>query len=171
MKQTQNYPKIAALFTRASSALAYPKLRLHIPPSTNHPEGAIVLLKLAGTNSRYAGTVTVTNGLPYGDPENLYYGRIDSLGHLALGSYARNNYVSESTCMLTALAALETSPTEYALQFSQATCSCMFCGRELLRNTSKLVGYGSICADKWGLPYPTEADVQDSKNSDLLNQL
>jgi len=168
MKQATSsisYPKIAALFTKAASALSYPKLRLLTP------KGAIVLLKLAGTNSRYAGTVTVTNGLPYGDPENLFYGRIDSLGSLTLSSYAATQYIPESTCMLTALAALETSPTEYALSYAAATCSCMFCGRELLRNTSKLVGYGSICADKWGLPYPTEADVQDSKNSDLLNQL
>jgi len=165
MKQTQNYPKIAALFTKAASALSYPKLRLKTP------KGATVLLKLAGTNSRYAGTVTVTNGMPYGDPDNLFYGRIDSLGSLTLSSYASTQYISESTCMLTALASLESSPTEYALQFSQATCSCMFCGRELLRNTSKLVGYGSICASKWGLPYPTEADVQDSKNSDLIEKL
>lgn len=57
-----------------------------------------------------------------------------------------------------ALAALEANPAGIASEYGRLTGNCCFCGLELSDARSVTVGYGPICADKFGLPWG-EADV------------
>ena len=40
-----------------------------------------------------------------------------------------------------------------ATLYGKLTNTCSFCGLELTHDYSVMVGYGPICADKWGLPH------------------
>ena len=69
---------VLALFEKAQShGLKSPKIRLQ------SEAGERIILKLAGTASRYAGQVMLTDGEPYGI--GRYYGRVDTDGNVHAG--------------------------------------------------------------------------------------
>lgn len=51
------------------------------------------------------------------------------------------------------LFALERNPLSAIKAYGLATCSCSMCGRELTDPRSTEVGYGPVCAERWGLPW------------------
>jgi hypothetical protein len=132
-----NLEPIVALLDKASARLRYPKLWLDT-------DDVRIRLSVAGPNSRYAGDVMVTDGGPFGN--NVWYGRITRDGKF-VGSRAATQEIMDT------LVSLAADPTSFARLYGQRTGSCCFCGRELSTNESLHVGYGPVCADKWGLPW------------------
>lgn len=132
----------------AGSGKKFPKLRFQVG------EQAIVL-SLAGERSSRCGTVNITDGRPYG--ANTWFGRIELDGFLTAGKAATDEIVS-------ALVTFAADPSAFAAQHGVATGCCMFCGRELETAESRSVGYGPICADRFGLPWgdTTVADEADA---------
>lgn len=67
----------------------------------------------------------------------------------------------------TAVATYLKDPTLAATAYGMAFCSCCFCGRKLDTAESRHVGYGPICADRFGLPWgargPKEVRAVDAR--------
>jgi Family of unknown function (DUF6011) len=58
-----------------------------------------------------------------------------------------------SVALVRALGAFACDPVKAAQLFGHQTGCCCFCARELTDPQSVAVGYGPICASKWGLPH------------------
>ena len=129
---------VMALFDKAKGKLKFPKIRL----ATD--EGSPVVLSLAGPRSKYNGQVMVTDGGPFGD--NVWYGRIDTDG-----SVYPSRSMSEE--VMTLLRDLSSDAAEVTGSYGRKTGSCSFCARHLQDKRSVQVGYGPVCADKFGLPW------------------
>jgi hypothetical protein len=134
---------VFALFEQAiSNALKYPKIRLQTT------SGAPVVLSRAGDKSKYTGQVMVTDGRPYG--ANTYYGRVDTNGVF---------YPTfDAPAVTDLLARLSRDPAGVASEYGRLTGQCCFCGLSLKDTRSTAVGYGPICAEKFGLPWGADAN-------------
>lgn len=56
-----------------------------------------------------------------------------------------------------ALAGLDANPAEYTGAYGKETGNCCFCNTEIENPISLAVGYGPICARKYGLPHNAAA--------------
>jgi hypothetical protein len=130
---------LLALFARAKAAgLRFPKIRLR------QSDGSPLVLSMAGERSQAPGSLTATDGARY--PDNRYYGRISPDGTYTAGRDA-------SPASLATLRELATDPAGRAAIHGHASGSCCFCNRALDDSRSVAVGYGPICAGKYGLPW------------------
>ena len=134
--------QIVNLLKLANKELKYPKVRLQLE------DGTPLHLSLAGSNSRWPGSVNVTDGGPYGN--NKWFGRIDLHG-VFQKSVIVDAKMNQQICKL--LYEFANDPVETARVYGKETSNCCFCGLQLTDERSVTAGYGPICADKWGLPW------------------
>jgi hypothetical protein len=145
---------IFTLFATAQAAgLQRPKI--HLQAQTGKDMYIPVVFALAGARSKYAGQVLITDGGAYGS--NRYYGRITQDGGLVASREMR----PEIRAIVDAFAA---EPATVAKAYGRRTGTCCFCSRHLETRESVAVGYGPICAEKFGLPWgevraPAEEEV------------
>jgi hypothetical protein len=88
----------------------------------------------------------VTDGGAWGESE--YYGAIE----LGTGAFrnGRSRMDPERSDMLVAF---NLDPVATAVRSAKITGACSFCSRKLTDERSVAVGYGAICAEKYGLPW------------------
>lgn len=122
----------------AARGLKHPKVRL------TAPGGERIVLAINGDRSRYAGSIRLTDGLPFG--ESTYYGRITPDG-----SVLRADAMTDEVLEL--LVAFAADPAGVGALIGKRTGSCCFCSRLLETRESVAVGYGPVCATKYGLPW------------------
>jgi uncharacterized protein DUF6011 len=131
--------EIFALFERASeNGLKWPKIHLHTD------DGQSVRLSRAGEKSRYVGQIMVTDGGSFGS--NKFFGRIDETGNLTPG----RDMTRDVARLIEAFAA---DPAAIASMHGKRTGNCCFCHKDLTTRESLAVGYGPVCAEKFGLPW------------------
>ena len=128
--------KIAQLFQSAAARLKSPKITIAV-------NGVTVKLSLAGQNSRYPGSIHITDGRPYG--ANTYYGRITN------GIFWPTNSCNQA--ILDILGQLNGDPIATMQAYGVRSGNCGFCNKQLTDERSIVVGYGPICAKHWGLPW------------------
>lgn len=146
---------IYSLFeTAVANKLKYPKIRLRAS------NGVTVVLRRNGDKSKYPGTIAVTDDRPYGF--NSYFGRIETNGSFVNGRDA-DVFIGDL------LAKLAANPAEVASEYGKLTGSCCFCEKSLTDARSSAVGYGPVCADKFGLPWGSDfkapKDISNLGNS------
>jgi hypothetical protein len=143
------FAKIIELFNRAVTAgLKSPKIRLET--ST----GRKVILRRAGSTSKYAGQITVTdNGTSF--ETRTYFGRIT-----LEGQYFPSNEQADVTQLLKDMA---TDPVKMAALYGFKTSNCCFCGLHLKTSESVTMGYGPICAEKFGMPWGQHVETTYTK--------
>jgi hypothetical protein len=107
--------------------------------------GNPIKFSLAGPSSRYTGQIMVTDGGPFG--ANKYYGRIDGTVFHFGRDLVKDSPVFEQIKMLAE------NPADTAKAYGRRTGNCCFCARELTDATSIKVGYGEICAGRYGMSY------------------
>ena len=137
-----DFAGVIALFEKAKQHLKYPRVRLQLP------DGRPLVLALAGPGSSRAGWVTMTDGRPFG--ENLFYGRVSPAGHWEMG-HAFDEIVGDAVAEL--LHRLAADPEQVASSYGKLTGCCCFCTSQLSDPKSTEVGYGPVCAKRWGLPW------------------
>ncbi len=130
--------QIRSMIDKAAETLKYPKVNLVTSC------GQKVRLQRAGDASRTPGVIGITDGRPFGN--NTYFGRIDLDGTLRPSAK-----MTEAVKNL--LVAINEDPAATAHAHGQRTGSCCFCARGLTTGESVAVGYGPICANKFGLPW------------------
>ena len=135
--------KIFAMFTSAhESKLQRPAIRLA------DDTGSRLHLSLAGEASKNAGCIYVKQ--EKGD--KAYYGKITPQGR----------FLPVSSCPTTVegqLQAFAADPEAIATKYGKLTGHCCFCGRNLTDDRSTDVGYGPVCAGKFGLHWGCAAQA------------
>src|SRR5574343_120375 len=89
---------------------------------------------------------TTRNGGPYGD--GRFFGRIDP----STGAWVAGRQATPAP-VVAAVEALAADPAGAASRHGRMTGRCCFCDRRLDDDRSIGVGYGPVCAEKWGLPW------------------
>ncbi len=119
------------------------------------PSGQKIVLRRSGEQARVPGSVSVTDGGPFG--ASLYFGCVNRDGTVR----PSGKFTDEVGNLLRDLAV---DPAKVAGQHGIATGSCCFCAKLLSTAESRSVGYGPVCADKYGLPWgdTTAADAADA---------
>ena len=139
-----DWPKLVGLFVQAGSKLKYPKLSFE-------EDGFKLVIKRAGSGSKYSGDLMLTDGGPFGS--NLWYGRITSDGQF-VSSRVGEQYRDR---LLPLLRAFVQDPHGFASTYGKKSGNCCFCAKEIGHGEgkgsekSKAVGYGPVCAKNWGL--------------------
>ena len=117
---------------------SFPKLWLKINDSD-------LKISRATNKSRHRGQLFLSNG-EWGN-ENIYFGRIDTNGDLYLSSNGKE-VKDELTDLLTRLV---NDPEKVASEYGKLTGNCFACHKQLTDDRSIEVGYGKVCANKFGL--------------------
>lgn len=137
---------IMAMFAKAGETLKRPKVRI-----SDGSEKGEICFSIAGPRSRYSGDIMVTDGKAFG--ENKFYGRISQGGTLNPSRHCTETITQK-------IQAFSEHPAEVSAAYGRLTGRCSFCGLELKAGTSLLVGRGPVCSDKFGLWYPSKAELK-----------
>lgn len=132
---------LVSLFTLAKQNLKYPKIVLEA-------KGYPLKLALAGPNSKYKGSIIITDGGPYGS--NKWYGAVTPEG-----VWNPSKQVTEELRAIISrtLNAFSHDAKHAAMTYGHMSSNCCFCNKQLDTTESVEAGYGPVCADKWGLPW------------------
>lgn len=137
----------APTFSRINELFAKAGGRAAIVFRTSH--GLEFRLSVAGERAQQPGSVNVTDaGTSF--ESRVWYGRIGLDGRW---QPSRKVQASEQGAVEAALAQFNADPAAAAAEYGHAVGSCCFCRRELTDERSVSVGYGPICAERFGLPW------------------
>lgn len=127
-----DFNRIATMFAKAGQTLQFPKI--HLASKHEH-----IRLHVFGMNSKYTGQICVKT------ESGQYLGRIDKTGNLFASHVADD--------VMDTLKRFATNPEKVASEYGKLTGHCCFCMRALSDTRSTEVGYGPVCADKFGLAW------------------
>jgi hypothetical protein len=131
--------RIMLLFMSARmSKIIWPCVRVVMD---NYPP---LRLTMAGPNARFPDSINIT-GPDKVDGRRPWYGRIHKNGAAELKN------APDGTVEV--LRIFNKDPVAYATDYGRKTGYCCFCGHILETAESISVGYGPICAEKYGLPW------------------
>ncbi len=133
-----DFSRAYALFAKAKGHLKNPKVHLLLPKAK-----VSVKLYVASERSRVPNVVNVVD--EYGDS---WYGRVYPDGRWEKGTAQQNAPEVESV-----LQEFASNPEEVATRHGKLTGACCFCNRKLEDDKSTDVGYGPVCAKRWGLSW------------------
>jgi len=134
---------VVALFNAAKSHLKFPKISLLVAGNKT------VKLVLLGAKSKYAGSVSITNGGKY--PQAIWYGRVSPEGVFTPSAKLVPEFLTALTALLQEFSQ---NPARVAKEHGKLTGHCCFCNKELGLGEDKrsvVVGFGPVCADHYGL--------------------
>jgi hypothetical protein len=146
---TGDFAALSAIFTRAVRPGPNGRRRMLPKITLETDNGRTVVLAVAGERSRAPGSINVTDDRRY--PDNTWYGRIETDGTWRGGRAA-------DEAVLDLLRRFAADPAGVAAEYGRAMGSCCFCRRALTDPRSILVGYGEICAHRFGLPWGHSGD-------------
>jgi hypothetical protein len=149
--QVGNVGGIVSLIRGAGRNLKRPALLL----ATDGPD--TLRVTIAGPASREPGTLNVTTTTRGDDGRYGWIGRIGTDGVFRPGQSLTPNAVQNVTRALVAFAA---DPAGVAAEYGRRTGACCFCARRLTDGVSVAMGYGPVCAEKWGLPHNRQAALR-----------
>jgi hypothetical protein len=124
-------PNLRALLDEAREHIERPTVRLLVDGDDRD-----LVVKCAGERARVPGIAWLTMG---GD----LVGSIDLEGNL----------LNASPVVVRTLEAVERDPHAAIVAYGRVTGTCSCCGRGLTDGRSVAVGYGPVCAGKYGLPW------------------
>lgn len=153
---TQNFSALFNMFDKAAETLRFPKIQLE------HGDCTIRLVR-CGPNSRYAGNINI-------EINGNWFGRIERDGNMY--THMRQQLTTENVHpdelpIFDYLLAFSANPAFHARMHGQQYNYCCFCARELTDAVSVKLGYGPICADKYGLPHSLEHIHTNVDNASL----
>jgi hypothetical protein len=105
-------------------------------------------LSVAGERSQQPGSINVTDNNTGGFENRTWFGRITTSG-----AWQPSRKVGGTEAVEAALALFNADPAKAAAEYGHSVGACCFCRRELTDERSVSVGYGPICADRFGLPW------------------
>lgn len=130
---------INAMFDKAGKNVKWPAVVLG--------EGAhAIRLSIAGPTAKMPGSINVTTDGPFAN--RIWFGRITQDGQ-----FTTNPRVEVKSYVTDMLRDFAKEPVRVASHHGRRTGNCCFCSRELRTKESLAVGYGPICAERFGLPW------------------
>jgi hypothetical protein len=143
-----NGKKMLEMFDKAAETLKYPSIKYTVDEKGFEGAANTIRFYRAGANSKHPGSVVVTNGLSYGDPDNKVLAHIHRDGRVVFATFMHDKPAGRAK-----LKEIIEQPVEQFVINGKKYAHCCFCGLELTAGPSIAAGYGPICADKWGLPW------------------
>lgn len=138
----QDMLKTAEDFVFSNGGKKRPQIKFSKSPDTPR-----VAFKLASLASKYKGSVMVTSGGAYNQSHFF--------GHIHEGIFTpAPKCTDEITKFVVKFA---TNPHKMGSAYGLATMHCCFCSRPIDTVESKTMGYGPVCANKFGLPWGAKA--------------
>ena len=131
-----SFTKITEMFDKAAEELKKPRVMFAADGVGEF------MVRRAGNDSRNPGYLYVVM-------DGEYVGKIEPQARGA-------RFYATRECpaaVKQALTKFNADPVKAAAAYGQATGNCCFCARELTDARSVEVGYGPICADRYGLPW------------------
>lgn len=128
--------------------VAFPKFHFNV-------DGAEIVLRFK-TSGQYRGMVDVVSKEKAFNERfgamapAIWYGRIDLNGSL-------NASQRMSRAIEEVIARIADDPETVAVEYGRMTNRCSFCGRDLNNEVSVSLGYGPVCAKKYGLAHNAKA--------------
>lgn len=136
-----NLSKIIEIFDTAfANEKKFPRIVLAEAFDDDRTEVLVKIVR-CGSRSQYEGAANIKTA------DDEWAGRINRDGTVLRAGKGK---FAEVENILRELAA---DPLQVLKQNGIATSQCCYCGRALNDPRSREVGYGPICADKYGLPY------------------
>lgn len=110
-------------------------------------DGLKFRLSRAGDRAGQPGTINVADTAKSFD-NRTWYGRIG-----LDGKFQPSRKIEQTTtdAVVAALVAFAADPEEAVAKYGIETGECCLCGHDLDNDISKKLGYGPICAKRWGL--------------------
>jgi hypothetical protein len=132
---------IIELFDRAKAHLKFPAIILSCTSET-------LRITVAGPSAKFPGSVNVTSQERY-DDRRRWFGRVHRDGRYEPSAKA------EASAMVIAARLIEfaLNPARVAAEHGRLTGRCCFCNLPLSDERSTNVGYGKICAKRYGLTW------------------
>lgn len=119
---------------------------------------ATARISVAGPASKYVGQIMVTSGARDAQTGmRTWFGRITQAGAFLPSMKLEAAQKAE---LIVALTALSADPEGVAAEFGKKTGACCFCASPLTDGTSVALGYGPICAQRWGLDHSKAAALK-----------
>lgn len=150
VKVTGTHAPIADFINAAKArGLKFPKARFLAPDGQTE-----MRLSIAGGQSKAPGAVNVVLHPDHNQP-TVWLGRIERDGTVA-GRLADASNLLLGMAMphvLGELARIAADPADAARRYGALMGRCSFCNARLTDEGSVEVGYGPVCAQKWGLPH------------------
>jgi len=131
---------INALFDKAAANLKHPSIVIADDEQSYR-------LSVASDRASVPGSINVTSLGSFS--ERQWYGRI----HPSTGVFQPSGRGKQPAGLVSALEAFAADPAGVAAVYGRKTGSCCFCSRELTDGRSIEVGYGPVCADRYGLSW------------------
>lgn len=156
---THTNKAIFNILKSAQNRLKHPRLKYLIEDFGQKKDK--ITFYIAGQASKHRGQIQMVGDGEYG--VRPYYGRIEEKEdgveiHWGMGD--------DSLAHIRRLVlAILDNPLEFAKLQGQRYSYCVFCGRELTEKNSLTVGYGPICAEKYGLPW--EGAAEEAKRKEI----
>jgi len=128
--------EILAFFTRAAEKVKFPKVTT-----------ASLKFQRAGERAKIPGSINVTDLGHY--PDNKWYGRIDLDGKFSPTRIATPEVIA-------AVEAFNADPVAFATSEGKSSGRCVFCRTPVGEGDDRRsieLGYGPVCASKYGLPW------------------
>ena len=123
---------VALLETARRNGIKWPVL--HAETETERH----IRMSLTGSESQEPGSVSITNG-----DRETYFGRIHRNGHVVKDKLPADI----EKCLLL----IVEDPIKFARLYGRRVGKCCFGNHHLTNKNSIALGYGPICAEKWGL--------------------
>ena len=137
------FAKVVGLMDNAvKNGIEFPRVQME-----TH-DGITVVLHRAGDRSRVAGQVSVCGEGKFAT--RAYYGKVTREGE-----WVRSSDCTDSIEAL--VREIANDPAKIGGFIGRRTGVCCFCRRSLESAASVKVGYGPICADRFGLPWNEES--------------
>ena len=135
---------VAHMVNAAAAGMKHPQVRIET--------GAVKFtLKLAGSQSRNAGKVSIAESHRFG--EGRFFGWID-----LQGSFQR--YGAATDELVAVLQEIAANPAAAINKFGLQSGHCCYCWQLLSQVQSKIVGCGKTCGQNYGVPYPSAAETR-----------
>lgn len=138
-----SFKGVIELLDRAATRLKHPKLLVSVL-------GQDLRLSIAGANAKVPGSITLTSADRTDHGVRDWYGRVTREGVFEPSSAVDGK---TQTAITAALKALAIDPAKAAADYGHLTGVCCFCGLALSDERSTKVGYGPVCATRWGMPW------------------
>lgn len=156
-----SFDKVYDLFKVAGAKLKYPSIGMKV---VENDEETPVRFSLSSSSSKYAGTINVTDGGPYGS--NIWYGRVFPTGEWQVNMKAPHDKLKVVERLLFDFAE---NPTKVVQEYGRLSGRCCFCSLPLTDKRSTTVGFGRTCAKNYGLLDQWNAVLPDDDTKGVVD--
>lgn len=146
-------PNIFTMMKQAESKLKYPSIEYPLDTFNGKIRFSLASKRHVPGFSNYIYITQIKQG------DSVYLGKVTQDGKLVVTRDCPQ-------ALKDIIIKVYNEPLNYVIEAGRRTGVCCFCAKELTHPVSIKVGYGPVCASKYGLPWD-ELDIEDARLDNL----